>query len=253
MTAATDISFTNGIVLYIRIFTFTGVLMNLALVDDLQSDLEYLQKLLSEYCSFVHEKSRFSLYYSGEEFLSVFCPEKFDAVFLDNLMDGINGMETARRLRAIDPSIPIIFITAEESFALEGYTVQAMDYILKPVSKNRLASVMNRLLNQKNSRHTIEIKENRMTRYLNLDDVLYVRSVGHFLEIQTTTDVLKPYMTLEYFLSLLQQLGEYGESSLGLRFQNCCRGYVVCFDYVSAFTSLNFVMSDGSKDRKSVV
>ena len=179
--------------------------MNLALVDDLQSDLEYLQKLLLEYLSFVHEKSCFSLYYSGEEFLSVFYPGKFDAVFLDNLMDGINGMETARRLRAVDSSIPIIFITTEESFALEGYTVQAMDYILKPVSKKRLASVMNHLLGQKNSRHTIEIKENRMTRYLNLDDVLYVRSVGHFLEIQTTSGTLKPYMTLEYFLSLLQQ------------------------------------------------
>lgn len=71
--------------------------MNLALVDDLQSDLEYLQKLLLEYLSFVHEKSCFSLYYSGEEFLSVFYPGKFDAVFLDNLMDGINGMETAGR------------------------------------------------------------------------------------------------------------------------------------------------------------
>lgn len=220
--------------------------MNLALVDDLQSDLEYLQKLLSEYFSFVHEKSCVSLYYSGEEFLSVFCPGRFDAVFLDNLMDGINGMETAHRLRTIDSSIPIIFITTEESFALEGYTVQAMDYILKPVSKDRLASVMNRLLDHKKSRHIIEIKENRMTRYLNLDDILYVRSVGHFLEIQTTAGTLKPYMALEYFLSLLQQLGEYGESSLGLRFQNCCRGYVVCFDYVTAFTSLNFMMSDGS-------
>lgn len=220
--------------------------MNLALVDDLPYDLEYLQKLLSEYFSFIHEKPCFSLYSSGEEFLSVFCPGKFDAVFLDNLMDGINGMETARRLRTIDSSLPIIFITTEESFALEGYTVQAMDYILKPVSKYRLSSVMNRLTGQKRSRHIIEIKENRMTRYLNLDDVLYVRSVGHFLEIQTTVGTLKPYMALEYFLSLLQQLGEYGESSLGLRFQNCCRGYVVCLDHVSSLTSSNFLMSDGS-------
>ena len=220
--------------------------MNLALVDDLPYDLEYLQKLLSEYFSLIHEKLCVSLYSGGEEFLSVFCPGTFDAVFLDNLMDGINGIQTARRLRTIDSSIPIIFITTEESFALEGYTVQAMDYILKPVSRDRLSSVMNRLIGQKKSRPVIEIKENRMTRYLNLDDVLYVRSVGHFLEIQTAAGSLRPYMSLESFLSLLQQLGEYGESSLGLRFQNCCRGYVVCFDHVSSFTSLSFVMSDGS-------
>ena len=48
-----------------------------------------------------------------------------------NFMDGINGIETARRLRSLDSSIPVIFITIEESFALGGYTVQAMDYILK--------------------------------------------------------------------------------------------------------------------------
>lgn len=220
--------------------------MNLALVDDLQYDLEYLQKLLSEYLLFVHETPRFSLYLSGEEFLSAFCPGKFDAVFLDNLMNGINGMETARRLRSVDLSVPVIFITTEESYALEGYTVQAMDYILKPVSRDRLSSVMNRLIGQKKKRRVIEIKENRMTRYLNLDDVLYVRSAGHFLEIQTTAGTLRPYMTLESFLSLLQQLGEYGESALGLRFQNCCRGYVVCLDHVRSFNISDFLMSDGS-------
>lgn len=220
--------------------------MNLALVDDLQYDLEYLQKLLLEYFSLIHETPQFSLYLSGEEFLSTFYPGKFDAVFLDNLMNGINGMETARRLRNSDSAIPVIFITAEESFALEGYTVQAMDYILKPVSEERLSSVMNRLMGQKKSRHVIEIKENRITRVLNLDEVLYVRSVGHFLEIQTTAGTLKPYMTLESFLSLLQPLGEYGESSLGLRFQNCCRGYVVCLDHVCSFNASGFLMSDGS-------
>ena len=54
--------------------------MNLALVDDLPYDLEYLQKLLSEYFSSVQEKLRVFLYSSGEEFLSVFYPGKFDAV-----------------------------------------------------------------------------------------------------------------------------------------------------------------------------
>lgn len=219
--------------------------MNLALVDDIDYDLDELQKLLSEYFLLIHENSQYFFYPSGEEFLSDFYPGKLDVVFLDNLMDGINGMETARRLRRLDLSIPVIFITTEESFALEGYSVQAMDYILKPVSKDRLFSVMNRLTGKKKFRHIIEVKENRLTRYLNLDDILYVRSTGHFLEIQTAAGAIKPYMTLEYFLSLLQQMGEYGEPSLGLRFQNCCRGYVVSLDHVRSFKTSDFLMSDG--------
>lgn len=220
--------------------------MNLALVDDLDYDLNDLQKLFSEYFSLIHEKSNYFLYLSGEEFLADFCPGKFDAVFLDTLMDGINGIETARRLRSLDSSIPVIFITIEESFALEGYTVQAMDYILKPVSKDRLFSIMNRLTGQKKCRHIIEVKENRITRYVNPDDILYVRSTGHFLEIQTASGVIKPYMTLEYFLSLLQQIGEYDESLPGLRFQNCCRGYVVSLDHVRSLKVSDFLMYDGS-------
>lgn len=86
-----------------------------------------------------------------------------------------------------------------------------------------------------------------MTRQLYLDDVLYIRSSGHFLEIQTAMGSLKPYMTMEYFQSMLKDLGEYGDSSLGLRFQNCCRGYMVCLDHVRSLDASDFLMSDGNR------
>ena len=220
--------------------------MNLALIDDLEYDLRDLQEMLLEFCSQQHISPQISLFSSGKPFLDIFRPGKFDAIFLDNVMDGLSGMEVAHSIRRQDASIPIIFITTEESYALEGYTVQAMDYIIKPISQERLYSVMNRLNQIQNNRHIIKIKENRMTRLLYLEDVLYVQSTGHFLEIQTTTGTLKPYMTIDYFLSLLKNLGEYGEPSQGLRFQNCCRGYVVSLDHVRSFDSSNFTMSDGS-------
>ncbi len=220
--------------------------MNLALVDDVESDLQMLRSLLTEYCSEQHVNLSLSLFLSGEQFLADYRPGRFDAVFLDNLMEGLSGMDTARRLRKTDAAIPVIFITTEKSYALEGYTVQALDYILKPVTMERLGMLMNRLITQQMARHVLEIKENRMTRHVYLDDVLYVRSTGHFLEIQTTLGIIKPYMTLEYFLSMLRELGEYGESALGLRFQNCCRGYVVCLDHVTSFNSSEFTMADGN-------
>lgn len=222
--------------------------MNLALVDDLEYDLHSLEKLITDYFFRKNIKYNISLFLTGEEFLSSFRPGRFDAIFLDNLLDGINGMDVARRVRSQDDSVPIIFITAEDGFALEGYTVQAMDYIMKPVSKERLEILMKRLDKRLNkSRNIIEIKENRVTRFLNLDDVLYVRSAGHFLEIQTSYGTLKPYMTQEYFQSVLKELGEYGTPSQGLRFQNCCRGYVVGLDHVISLDSTDFLMSDGSR------
>ncbi len=218
--------------------------MNFAIVDDVEFELQQLEQLLAGYLSEKRIDYKFSAFSSGEQFLSAYCPGCFDAVFLDNLMHGINGMETARRLRAVDPQIPVIFITNEVSFALEGYTVQAMDYILKPVTAERLRPTVDRLISRLGSRCFIEIRENRVNRRLLLDDIRYVRSVGHFLEIHTGPDVLKPYMTLESFLSLLQQLGEYDIADSSRRFQNCCRGYVINFDHVSHLGSRDFILSD---------
>lgn len=221
--------------------------MNLALVDDMEYDLRNLQNLIIEYFSNRDTKFRVSLFSSGEQFIDAFGPQTFDVIFLDNLLGGINGMDVARRVRTMDRDVPIVFITTEESYALEGYEVQAMDYILKPVKKERLYKVMDRLNKTAGSRNVIEIKENRMTRQLYLDDILYVRSSGHFLEIQTSMGSLKPYMTMEYFQSMLRGLGEYGDTALGLRFQNCCRGYVVCLDHVRSLDASDFLMSDGSR------
>lgn len=218
--------------------------MNFAVVDDVESELQQLERQLVSCLSEKRIDYKIFVFSSGEQFLSAYRPGCFDAVFLDNLMDGINGMETARRLRGSDSQIPIIFITNEVSFALDGYTVQAMDYILKPVTAERLRPTVDRIVSRLGSRCFIEIRENRIDRRLLLDDIQYVRSVGHFLEIYTGSEMLKPYMTLESFLTLLQQLGEYGGTGNGRRFQNCCRGYVINFDHVSHLGSRDFILSD---------
>lgn len=221
--------------------------MHLAIVDDLEPDLNSLQEMLILYLDEHHIEYKISLFSSGEQFLSAFLPGYFNAVFLDHQLNGLSGIETARRLRSCDCSVPIIFITVDESYALEGYTVQAMDYILKPVDQSRLYLTMDRLVKQNKVRRIIEIKENRTVRHIVIDDILFVRSVGHFLEIQTKDDLIKPYMTLDNFTFMLSQLHEYGTSKQGLRFQNCCRGYIVCLDYVKNLEAENFVLTNGSR------
>lgn len=223
--------------------------MHLAIVDDLETDLQSLNHLLADYLEPRHIVHEISLFASGEQFFSHYNPKQYDILFLDNQLKGISGMDIARRVRSQGDDVPIIFITVEESYALEGYSVQAVDYILKPVSRERLFTTMNRLIERHKFRHTIEIKESRIVRHLPVDDILYVRSIGHFLEIyrMVSDEMIKPYMTLEYFLSLLHQMGEYGDSWNGLRFQNCCRGYIVNLDYVRSLEAKDFVLTDGSK------
>jgi len=218
--------------------------LNIAIVDDLAADLKILENALAACLSGKLFNYKITSFTGGAEFLSAYRPGLFDAVFLDNLMEGMSGMETAHALRKYDSRIPIIFATTEEGFALEGYSVQAMDYILKPITPERLEPLIGRLTHLYKPLRYIEIRENRFDRKLLLDDIQYVRSVGHFLEIHTPDQTLKPYMTLENLLALLKQLGEYGGGD-GMRFQNCCRGYVVNLDHVLSLKQDSFLLAGG--------
>ena len=111
--------------------------MNIAIVDDRKTDSDRLVGFIDTYAE-QHRlqwgaMDRFS---SGEEFLGAFTAGKYDLIFLDIYMDGITGMETAKRIRRADHGCRIIFITTSPEFAVESYDVSASFYLLKPIEKN---------------------------------------------------------------------------------------------------------------------
>ena len=102
--------------------------MNIAIVDDeeifLKSLHEKIDRLeVSDYI--VHE------FQSGESFLSVFEKGKYDIIILDVEMPGINGLKTAEKIRELDKSVILSFLTNYSEFAIQGYEVNAFRYILK--------------------------------------------------------------------------------------------------------------------------
>ncbi|WP_405115571.1 response regulator [Paenibacillus sp. FSL K6-1217] len=72
-----------------------------------------------------------------------------DIIFLDIDMPGINGMEAAKRLEERCPGSAVVFVTAHNSFALEAFEASAQDYLLKPVSRERLSRTLQRIRNRK--------------------------------------------------------------------------------------------------------
>lgn len=70
----------------------------------------------------------------------------YDILLLDILMPGINGMQAAHEIRAFDAGVKIVFLTSSPEFAVESYAVKAYDYILKPVSKDKLFSILDAVM-----------------------------------------------------------------------------------------------------------
>ena len=105
--------------------------MNIAIIDDLKTDSDRLVGLINTYMEQHRLQCRtMDLFSSGESFLDTFTSGKYHLIFLDIYMDGITGMETAKRIRQTDHDCRIIFITTSPEFAVESYNVNASFYLL---------------------------------------------------------------------------------------------------------------------------
>ncbi len=90
---------------------------------------------------------------------------KFDVAFLDIEMPKINGMQLAKKLKAINPSVNIVFVTAYSEYALDAYKIHASGYITKPVNETKIREEMEGL------RHPVEIARKNK---------IYVKCFGNF-------------------------------------------------------------------------
>ena len=90
-------------------------------------------------------------------------PGEVDLLFLDIEMKGLNGMETAKQIRTFDEQIMIVFLTGYSEFVFEGYSVGALDYMLKPVTAQKLMEVLCRV------RTRLEQEEDKAFSFKNAD------------------------------------------------------------------------------------
>ena len=107
---------------------------------------------------------------SAVESLSVMQKEKIDIVFLDIQMPGLNGMEFAKSL---NEDTKIIFITAFDQYAIEGYKVKAYDYLLKPVSYKDFYSTVSKLFAERENHSVVSTDTS--------DEFLFVKAEGKFI------------------------------------------------------------------------
>lgn len=161
-------------------------------------------------------------------------------VFLDVRMPGINGLELARHLSKIRRSPVVVFCTAHDEHAVEAFETNAIDYILKPARKERVASVFSKLdslagtlapheqvhaisrlrasgqnfdvfanpeqpLFESAFRHKLSVSERGRVRLIPFDDVLYFKAELKYTTIRT---VEKEFLTEEPLVSLETEFGD---------------------------------------------
>lgn len=163
-------------------------------VDDVPPALTELSRLLSD----SPEVSAVSTAGDALSALRMIQNGRYDAVFLDIAMPGLDGLELASLLARLNEPPAIVFVTAYEQHAVAAFGIGAVDYLLKPVRSERLAEALgrvNRLLARPPSPETpdamaaLPVESDGRTRYVRRTEVHYVEAHGDYVRLHATSGV----------------------------------------------------------------
>ncbi len=214
--------------------------MRVAICDDEQVQLELLEKYLSEWGKERSILIETSLFLSGESFLFSWEEDKaYDLLILDIEMGKINGMELAGKLRRQDEDLPILFITGYDSYMAQGYEVSALHYLLKPVQKEKLFAVLDRLQQRerkkKEEKILFQTEEGQLS--LPISNIWYIEASAH----QSTLYTQDEEHILRHSISAVEKQLEGKKEMI-----RCHRSYLVNLWHISAIIK-NEIILDNKK------
>lgn len=210
----------------------------IAIVEDEDKSAERLRKLINLCCEELQVECQIQRFKNGMDFITDYKPV-FDLVLLDIEMPLLNGMDTARKLRKSDSNVFIIFITNLAQYAINGYEVDALDFILKPVEyKNFLLKFKKFLKIAKEKKENfIIINSEGITRKINLSNILYVEVINHFLYYHLRDETITEYGTIAKAESNLEQYG----------FCRIYKSFIVNLAHISEIKLNTVLVDDGTE------
>ena len=119
--------------------------MYIAVCDDQTEELGSLTELIGAWEEDRGTPVRVKSFRSAAALLDAARHERFTLYLLDIMMPGLNGMDAAREIRGFDKAADIIFLTSSPGFAYDSYSVQALEYLLKPIRTKTLYPILDRL------------------------------------------------------------------------------------------------------------
>jgi DNA-binding LytR/AlgR family response regulator len=202
-----------------------GICMfSVAIVEDEKISADLLQKYLTRYAEEKNVTFSIEVFKNAIIFLDNY-KTKYDIVFMDIGMPHMDGMEAAARLREIDQTVILIFVTNMSQFAVKGYEVDAMSFIVKPVAYPNVAlklqKAISRLENNKESEILIRTQDGVI--FIDTASLKYIEVSNHRLIYHTKSGDYEGYGTLK----------KVEEQLFDKHFVRCNSCYLVNLKFVS--------------------
>lgn len=176
-------------------------------------------------------------FHSGKELLKA--QESFDILFLDIIMDGLDGMKTAELLRKKAVDKLLIFISSSRKYVFETYDVEAFWYLVKPIEDKKLKKALQKAVQklEKSPKSFLLVNKERQQKKLFLDDIYYFEIKGRMIYVHGMDDVFNYY----------EQIGRLEERLMGEGFFRCHKSYLINLKYVAAYNRQEAVLDNGEK------
>ena len=214
--------------------------MNIAIIDDSIEEARQLSGYINSYFSSAHIYQQTELFTAADDFLAAWKPRAYQLVFIDiYLSREAAGLRIAEKIRQDDSRCILIFTTGSKDYALKGYEVRALDYLLKPIAYERFCQTMEyvrEIMDQ--PRRYIEVKESRIIVKIPLDEICFTDYSNHYIQIHTEQGTHRTYMRFEDFSKLLLCYP---------RFLCCYRNCIINMDRVSSMEKNEFVLTTGDR------
>ena len=210
--------------------------MRAAICDDRAEDAAFVGKLLTEWSGTRGQEVRWEVFPSAESFLFRYAEDKtFDLLVLDIEMGGMDGVSLARSIRREDEAVQIVFLTGYSDYIAEGYDVAALHYLMKPVDRTKLFSVLDRAAAQ--------LQQNQRCLNLELSGALVRIPLYEIRYLDVRSNYVTVHARQDY--TVKRPLSEF-EPELGPDFCRVGRALIVNLRQLRRVTRTEAVLSDGT-------
>lgn len=211
-------------------------MVKIAIVEDSKSYAQEMKGFIHRYEQESGENFQITVFEDGEDIVTNY-QAVYDIILMDIEMQFMDGMTAAKKIREVDEEVAIIFITNMPQYAIHGYAVNALDYVLKPISYFAFSQRLDRVISciKKKTRNYLSIRVKGGSKRIAMDDIYYIESQGHVLTVFTKSGT-------EITSGTMKEMEEKLEK---FHFCRCNNGYLVNLEHVDSIQN-NCVIIGGS-------
>jgi len=209
-------------------------MLKIAVVEDDKESSDKLKEYIDKYCGENGEEAQVKYFSDGVDIASEYTAD-YDIILMDIVMKHMDGLKAAEYIRTMDKDVIIVFITNDARYAIKGYAVEALSFLLKPVSYIAFSQEFGRCVNKiknRNVNYIVFSTENGMDRVA-VDKIIYIESQNHKMIVNTPD---RQYCVYDTMRNLENKLSKE-------QFSRCNNCYLINLAYVKGVHG-DFVQTD---------